>query len=71
MFSLITFNLHVTFHKTKSSETAKVEIPVTDEQVDRNKKSIPKTTLVDWWKLVGIVYYLLRLTWWIIVLINS
>jgi hypothetical protein len=67
----ISFNLHVTFVENKSLVSAKGDFPETEVQVDRNKESDTKTTFVDWMKLVGIVYYLLRFGWVILMLINS
>lgn len=66
-----TLNLHVALKNTKGSVPTKIDVPVTDEQVDRNKESNPKTTFVDWWKLVGVLYYSLRFAWLIVTLINS
>ncbi len=70
MFS-ISLNMQVTFKKTKSSISEKIDSPEVDMQVDQNKKSNPKTTSVDWWKLVKVTYYLSRFTAWIVTLINS
>lgn len=70
MFS-VSLSMQVTFKKVKSPISAKVDIPETGMQVDRNKKSIAKTTSVDWWKLVKVTYRLLRIAAWIITLINS
>jgi hypothetical protein len=70
MFNL-SFNLQVTLIKNESSVSKKVDVPETEVQVDRNKKSETKTTLVDWMKLVSILYYVIRFGWWILTLIIS
>ncbi len=70
MFNII-LNLHVTFNKVKGSVVKKVDVPTTDEQVDRSRKELPKTTLVDWGKLVGIMYYLLRFSWYILLILTN
>lgn len=70
MFS-ISLNMQVTFKKLKGPASVKTEIPDTGKQVDQNKKSIPKTTSVDWWKLVKVTFSILRIVAWIVTLINS
>lgn len=68
---IISLNMQVTFQKLKGPDSEKVDIPDTGKQVDQNKKSIPKTTSVDWWKLVKVTYYLMQIVVWVVTLINS